>query len=78
MEYNSQSKIIVTSTKLQDKVPCSEIRTKIIAIIEYTLKQNWKWAGHTERMKDNRWTKRGSQWERRDKGDDQAEDGKTT
>ena len=33
-------------------------RTKIIDIIEYTLKQNWRWAGHTARMKDNRWTKR--------------------
>ena len=33
--------------KLQDKIPCSEIRkrTKISDIIEYTLKQNWKWAG---------------------------------
>ena len=29
--------------KLQDKIPCSEIRkrTKIIYIIEYTLKQKW-------------------------------------
>ena len=45
--------------KLQDKIPCSEIRkrTKIIDIIEYTLKQKWKWAGHIARMKDNRWTK---------------------
>ena len=39
--------------------PCPEIRiNKIIDIIEYTLKQKWKWAGHTTRMKDNRWTKR--------------------
>ena len=46
--------------KLQDKIPCSEIRkrTKIIDIIECTLKQKWKWAGHIARMKDNRWTKR--------------------
>ena len=45
--------------KLQDKIPCSEIRkrTKIIDIIEYTLKQKWKRAGHIPRMKDNRWTK---------------------
>ena len=33
-------------------------RTQITDIIEYTLKQKWKWAGHVERMKDNRWTKR--------------------
>ena len=45
--------------KLKDKIPCSEIRkrTKIIDIIEYTLKQKWKWAGHIARLKDNRWTK---------------------
>ena len=46
--------------KLQDIIPFSEIRrrTKIINIIEYTLKQKWRWAGHIARMKDNRWTKR--------------------
>ena len=34
--------------KLQDKIPCSEItkRTKINDIIEYTLNQTWRWAGH--------------------------------
>ena len=34
--------------KLQDKIPCSEIRkrTKIIDITEYILKQTWRWAGH--------------------------------
>ena len=35
--------------KLKDKIPCSDI-------IEYTLKQKWKWAGHIARLKDNRWT----------------------
>ena len=37
--------------KLKDKIPCSEIRkrTKVIDIIEYTLKQKWKWAGHIAR-----------------------------
>ena len=76
--------------KLQDKISCSEIRkrTKIIDIIEYTLKQKWKWAGHIARMKDNRWpehctewqplTQSGNQGEGRDQEDDQAEDGKTT
>ena len=45
--------------KLKDKIPCSEIRnrTKVIDIIEYTLKQKWKRAGHIARLKDNRWTK---------------------
>ena len=34
--------------KLQDEIPCSKIRkrTKINDIIEYTLKQKWRWAGH--------------------------------
>ena len=49
--------------KLQDKVPCSEIlkRTKIMDIIEYTLK-------HTAQT--------GNQGLERDQGDDQIEDGK--
>ena len=67
--------------KLQDKIPCSEIRkrTKIIDIIEYTLKQKWKWACQIARMKDNRCAAQsGNQGEGRDQGDDQAEDGKTT
>ena len=53
--------------KLKDKIPCSEIRkrTKIIDIIEYTLKQKWKWAGHTARLRDNRWTKRCTEWQPR-------------
>ena len=40
-------------------------RTKITDIIEYTLKQKWKWAGHIARMKDNRWTKRCTEWQPR-------------
>ena len=28
-----------------------------VYILEYTLKQKWRWAGHIARMKDNRWTK---------------------
>ena len=53
--------------KLQNKIPCSEIskRTKIIEIIEYTLKQKWEWAGHIARMKDNSWTKRCTEWQPR-------------
>ena len=53
--------------KLQDKIPCSEIRkrTKIIDIIQYTLKLKWKWAGHIARMKDNRWTKCCTEWQPR-------------
>ena len=53
--------------KLKDKIPCSEIRkrTKIIDIIEYTLKQKWKWAGHIAGLEDNRWTKRCTAWQPR-------------
>ena len=47
--------------KLKDKIPCSEI----IDIIEYTLKQKWKWAGHIARLNDNRWTKRCTEWQPR-------------
>ena len=48
-------------------LPCSEIRkrTKVIDIIEYTLKQKWKWAGHIARLKDNRWTRRCTEWQPR-------------
>ena len=53
--------------KLKDKIPCPEIRkrTKIIDLIEYTLKQKWKWAGHIARLKDNRWTRRCTEWQPR-------------
>ena len=53
--------------KLQDKTPCSEIRkrTKITDIIEYTLKQKRRRAGHTARMKDNRWAKHCTEWQPR-------------
>ena len=69
--------------KLQDKIPCSEIRKriKITDTMKYTLKQKWRWAGHRARMKDNTWTKHctcGNQGEKRDQEDDHAEDGKTT
>ena len=42
--------------KIRDQIPCSEIRkrTKIIDIIEYTLKQKWRQTGHIASMKDNR------------------------
>ena len=40
--------------KLQDKIM---ERTNIFDIIEYTLKQKKRWAGHIARMTDSRWTK---------------------
>ena len=58
---------VIINIKLQDKIPCSEMRkrTKIIDIIEYTLKQKWRWAGRIARMKDNRWTKCSTEWQPR-------------
>ena len=70
--------------KLKDKIPCSEIRkrTKIIDIIEYTLKQKWKWAGHIARLKgqyvDKAMHKVAAKERERGREDDQAEDGKMT
>ena len=53
--------------KLQDTIPCSGIRkrTKITDIIEYTLKEKWRWVGHIARMKDNRWTNCCTEWQPR-------------
>ena len=53
--------------KLQDKIPSSDFRkrAKIVDMIENTLKQKWRWAGHIARMKDNRWTKRCTEWQPR-------------
>ena len=52
--------------KRQDKMLGNQKkRTKIIDIIEYTLKQKWKWAGHIARLEDNRWTKRCTEWQPR-------------
>ena len=50
-EENVGSK--VTNTMLRNQK-----RTTIFDIIDYTLKQKWRLAGHIARMKDNRWTKR--------------------
>ena len=40
-------------------------RTKITDIIEYILKQKWRRAGHIARTKDNRRTKRYTEWQPR-------------
>ena len=68
--------------QIKKKKTCSEVRKRTKTIdIEYTLKQKWKWAGRIAKMKDNRWTKRCTEWQsRRGKrsSEFQAEDGKTT
>ena len=40
-------------------------KPQIFGIVEYSLKQQWRWAGHIARMKDNRWTKRCTEWQPR-------------
>ena len=37
----------------------------ITDIIEYILKRKWRWTGHIATMKDNRWTKRCTEWQPR-------------
>ena len=49
----------ILNSKLQDKAPGKD---EITDIREYTLKQKWKWNGHLARMKENRWTKRCTEW----------------
>ena len=53
--------------KIQDKLPCRNIRdkTKLIDIVKYAAKQKWKWAGHIVRLHDNRWTKKIIEWQPR-------------
>ena len=59
------------------------LRAKMTGIIEYTLKQKWKWAGQIARMKDSRSggptaAQSGNQGEGRNQRDDQVKDGTTT
>ena len=41
--------------KIKDKVPYTEIRkrTRVQDIVQFVLKQKWKWAGHVARLDDN-------------------------
>ena len=42
-------------------------RTKLIDIIYTVRKMKWSWAGHINRLKDDRWTSRISTWRPYDK-----------
>ena len=35
-------------------------------IVQFVLKQKWKWAGHVARLDDNRWTQRVTEWQPRE------------
>ena len=45
--------------KIKDKVPYTEIRkrTRVQDIVQFVLKQKWKWAGHVARLDDNQWAR---------------------
>ena len=42
-------------------------RTKVIDIINTVRKMKWSWAGHINRLKDDRWTSRVTSWRPYDK-----------
>ena len=54
--------------KIKDKIPYTEIRkrTRVQDIVQFVLKQKWKWAGHVARLDDNRWTQRVTEWQPRE------------
>ena len=54
--------------KVKDRIACSEIRKKtgVQDIVQFVLKQKWKWAGHVARLTDNRWTQRVTEWQPRE------------
>ena len=41
---------------------CVRERTKVIDIMYTVRKMKWSWAGHINRLKDNRWTSRATTW----------------
>ena len=45
--------------EIKDKVPYTEIRkrTTVQDIVQFVLKQKWKWAGHVARLDDNQWAR---------------------
>ena len=56
-------------------------RTKLIDIIYTVRKMKWSWAGHINRLKDNRWTSRvtiGDHMARKDDKGDKPSGGETT
>jgi len=65
--------------KLQDRVRAEKIRERaeVTDVVKHMQKQKWKCAGHLARMKDNRWTKRCTEWQpRMGRGrEDQRRDG---
>ena len=54
----------VLNIKLKDQIHHQKIheQTQFSDIQKYICRQKWKWARHVSRMKDNRWTKRCTEW----------------
>ncbi|GFR89608.1 endonuclease-reverse transcriptase [Elysia marginata] len=63
LNIQSNEKILAEAKKKGLK--CTEIRkrTGVQDVVQLTLKQKWKWAGHVARFDDNRWTQRVSEWQ---------------
>ncbi|GFO10234.1 endonuclease-reverse transcriptase [Plakobranchus ocellatus] len=53
--------------KLKDRIPATEVRkkTQVIDVVQYI---KCRWAGHIVKEKDNRWTKRCTEWQPRPGG----------
>ena len=65
-KYSSMQSIHYTDSYLTEKQDASILYfIQHNEIIEYTLKQKWRWASHIVRMKDNRWTKHCTEWQPR-------------
>lgn len=55
----------ILNVKKKDHVKIQTLKQKLgnnVNIINYIRKQKWKWAGHTARLKDNRWTYKVTFW----------------
>ena len=52
---------------IRDRISCKDIRkmTGVKDILVKIKEMKWKWAGHIARIKDNRWTKRLTEWQPR-------------
>lgn len=59
---------IMLGYKLKDRKRASWIRqqTKLNDLVQATKSAKWRWAGHVQRLNDNRWTKRITEWIPRD------------
>ena len=58
----------ILQIKLKDKIPHRVIRkqTNFEYVQKHICKQKWRWAGHVDRMHDNRWAKRCTEWQPRE------------